>query len=84
MSRIRLIGWSAFAVCILGYGAALAAFVLYRLDRLEMSEALWIGGPAALLGEVGLWIAAGCLGWSMFKGRKAIIDRVLRRKPDAV
>ncbi len=84
MPRIRLIGWSAFAACILGYGAALASFVLYRLDRMEMSQALWIGGPAAVVGEIGLWVAAGCLGWTMFKGRKAIIDRIFRRKPGAV
>lgn len=84
MSRTRLIGWSAFAVCLLGYGAALATFGLYKLDRMELTQALWIGGPAAVIGEIGLWTAAACLGWTIFKSRRAIIDRVLRRSPRAV
>jgi hypothetical protein len=43
-----------------------------------------IGGPAAVIGEIGLWVAAGCLGWSLFRKRKALFDRVFRRKSQTV
>ena len=43
-----------------------------------------IGGPAAVIGEIGLWVAAASLGWSLFRKRKAFIDRIFRRKPKAV
>jgi hypothetical protein len=84
MSRARIIGFSALALCILGYGASIATFALYRLDRIDLSQMLWIGGPAAILGEIGLWSAAACLGWTIFKRRRAILDRVFRRTPRAV
>ena len=38
----------------------------------------------AVIGEIGLWVAAGCLGWSLFRKRKAFFDRVFRRKPGTV
>ncbi len=79
MSRTKMIGWAAFAVCILGYGAFTAIVVLSRMGELEMREVLLFGGPAAVAGEIGLWVAAGCLGWSLFKRRKALFDRVFRK-----
>jgi hypothetical protein len=45
---------------------------------------LLIGGPAAVIGEIGLWVAAGSLGWSLFRKRKALLDRVFRRKSQTV
>src|SRR6476661_6228458 len=84
MARAKLIGWSAFALCILGYGASIATFILYKLDRIDLTQMLWIGGPAAIVGEIGLWTAAACLGWTVFKRRRAIIDRLFRRTPRAV
>ncbi|MDY6924647.1 MAG: hypothetical protein SWI22_11895 [Pseudomonadota bacterium] len=84
MSRARLIGWSAFGVCLLGYGGTVLATVLYRTGHLELREALLWGGPAALVGEVGLWVAAASLGWTIFKRRKALIDRLFGRKPREV
>lgn len=79
MTRTKMIGWTAFAVCILGYGAFTAIVVLNRMGELETRETLLFGGPAAVAGEIGLWVAAGCLGWSLFKRRKALFDRVFRK-----
>jgi hypothetical protein len=83
MSRIRLIGWTAFGVCLLGYGAFTAILVLNRMGHVEMRDLLIYGGAAAVVGEIGLWVAAGCLGWTLFKRRKALFDRMFGRKtPD--
>lgn len=79
MTRTKLIGWTAFALCLLGYATFTAIVVLNRMGELEMREALLFGGPAAVAGEIGLWVAAGCLGWSLFKRRKALFDRVFRK-----
>ena len=84
MTRTKTIGWTAFAFCLLGYGAFTAVVVLNRMGELAMRETLLIGGPAAVIGEIGLWVAAGCLGWSLFRKRKALFDRVFRRKPRTV
>jgi hypothetical protein len=84
MNRTRLIGWTAFAACLLGYGTFTAMVVLTRMGDVPMREALLIGGPAAVIGEIGLWLAAGCQGWSLFRKRKALFDRVFRRKPRTV
>ena len=84
MPRTRLIGWTAFGVCLLGYGAALVAAVMTKTGHLEMREALIYGGPVAVVGEIGLWVAAGCLGWTLFKRRKALFDRMFGRKPREV
>jgi len=79
MNRSRLIGWAAFAFCILGYGVFTALIVGSKFDYLTLKQALMFGAPAAIIGEIGLWIAAGSLGWNLFKGRKAIFDKVFRR-----
>ncbi|WP_292065418.1 hypothetical protein [Brevundimonas sp. UBA7664] len=84
MTRTKMIGWTAFAFCLLGYGVFTAVVVLNRMGELAMRETLLIGGPAAVIGEIGLWVAAGCLGWSLFRKRKALFDRVFRRKPRTV
>jgi len=84
MTRTKMIGWTAFAFCLLGYGAFTAVVVLNRMGEIAMRETLLIGGPAAVIGEIGLWVAAGCLGWSLFRKRKALFDRVFRRKPGTV
>ncbi|MFN3353652.1 MAG: hypothetical protein ACK4Z5_08595 [Brevundimonas sp.] len=84
MSRVKIIGWTAFAVCLLGYGGAFAAAWLYRAEEITVAQALIFGAPAALVGEAGLWIAAGSLGWTLFKRRKALFDRVFGRRALAV
>lgn len=80
MSRTKIMGWSALGVCLVGYGLFTALLVAAKMGHLSMKEALIFGAPAAIVGEIGLWIAAGCLGWTIFKGRKAMIDRVFRRR----
>ena len=80
MSRPKMMGWTAFGVCLLGYGLCAALLVAAKMDHLTMKQALIFGAPAAIIGEIGLWIAAGCLGWTIFKGRKALIDRVFKRR----
>lgn len=84
MTRTKMIGWTAFSFCLLGYGVFTVVVVLNRMGELAMRETLLIGGPAAVIGEIGLWVAAGCLGWSLFRKRKALFDRVFRRKPRTV
>ena len=79
-----MIGWTAFAFCLLGYGVFTAVVVLNRMGEIALRETLLIGGPAAVIGEIGLWVAAGCLGWSLFRKRKAFLDRVFRRKSQTV
>ena len=58
MSRTRLIGWTAFGVCLLGYGGFAAIMIAYKLGHLELRETLLYGGPVAVVGEIGLWVAA--------------------------
>ncbi len=84
VNRTKTIGWTAFAFCLLGYGVFTAAVVLNLTGEIARRELLLIGGPAAVIGEIGLWVAAGCLGWSLFRKRKAFFDRVFRRKSQTV
>ena len=84
MNRTRMIGWTAFAFCLLGYGVFTAVVVLNRMGEIALRETLLIGGAAAVIGEIGLWVAAGSLGWSLFRRRKALFDRVFRRKSGTV
>ena len=40
MNRTRMIGWTAFAACILGYGAFTAVVVLNRMEEMLQLHAL--------------------------------------------
>lgn len=84
MNRTKIIGWTAFGICLLGYGVAAVVVFLNRAGDLPMREAILIGAPAAVIGEIGLWVAAGCLGWSLFRKRKALFDRIVRRQSPTV
>lgn len=84
MNRTRMIGWTAFAACVLGYGVFTAVVILNRMGEIAMRESLLIGGAAAVIGEIGLWVAAGCLGWTLFRKRKAMFDRMFRRGSQTV
>ena len=75
-----MIGWAAMAVCALGYLGCAVIAVLTRTGDLETNRALLLGAISALIGESGLWIAAGCLGLTIFKKRQALFDRVFRRR----
>ncbi len=79
MTKTKLIGWTAMAVCVLGYVGGAAILIAGKMDYLEMTPAIVAGGAALLIGEIGLWVAAACLGFTIFKKRKALIDRVLGR-----
>lgn len=83
MARTKIIGWTAMAVCVLGYAGGAALLVAGRMDNLDMTQAVLLGAGAMIVGEIGLWVAAACLGFTMFKKRKALIDRVLRRNRPA-
>jgi hypothetical protein len=81
MSKLKIIGWAAMAVCALGYGGMAAILGLWRFADLDLSRTeamLWAGG-AGLIGEIGLWVGAGCLGLSLFKKRQALFNRIFRR-----
>ncbi len=83
MNKIKIIGWTAMLVCILGYGGSVLTFVAMKMGYLALSltQAAVIGGALAVIGEIGLWVGAGCLGLTLFKKRKAMFDRIFRRKP---
>ena len=59
MPRTRLIGWTAFGFCLLGYGAFTAIFVLNRMGHLDTRELLIYGGPAATHRPISPTTAAG-------------------------
>lgn len=82
MTRTKMIGLTGVAVAVLGYGAFAASVVLGKMDILTTPQVLFIGVPLAFVGEAGLWVAAGSLGWSLFKGRKALMDRIFRRRAE--
>ena len=52
MTRTKMIGWTAFAFCLLGYGTFTAVVVLNRMGEIALRETLLIGGPAAVIGRV--------------------------------
>ena len=42
-----------------------------------------VGAALLLIGEIGLWVGAACLGLTLFKKRKAMLNRLLGRRPAA-
>jgi hypothetical protein len=82
MSKTKIIGWTAMLVCVLGYGGSALTLVAVKMDYLALTipQTAVIGGGLAILGEIGLWVGAGCLGLTLFKKRKAMFDRLFRRK----
>ena len=80
MTRTRLIGFTAMAFCILGYSGFALAVVATKMDYLTLTQGAVVGGVLAVIGEIGLWVGAGCLGLTLFKKRKAMFDRLFRRK----
>lgn len=79
LTRTRLIGFIAMGVCALGYAGMGLALLAGKLDYLDMTYAALFAAIAALIGEIGLWVGAGCLGLTLFKKRKALFDRLFRR-----
>ena len=81
LTRTRLIGYLAMTVCVIGYGGFGLALLAGKLDYLDMTYAALFAAVAALIGEIGLWVGAGCLGLTLFKKRKAMLDKLFRRSP---
>ena len=81
LTKTRLIGFAAMAVCALGYTGMGLALLAGKLEHLDMTHAALLAAVAALIGEIGLWVGAGCLGLTLFKKRKAMLDKLFRRQP---
>ena len=81
LTRTRIIGFAAMGVCAVGYTGFALALGAGKLDYLPMTQAAIIAAVAAVIGEIGLWVGAGCLGLTLFKKRKAMLDKLFRRAP---
>ena len=81
LTKTRLIGFAALGVCAVGYTGMGLALLAGKMDYLDMTHAALLAAFAALIGEIGLWVGAACLGLTLFKKRKAMLDRLLRRRP---
>ena len=60
-----------------------AVLIAAKADVIAPTMAVLFAAVAALIGELGLWVGAGCLGLTIFKKRKAMIDRLLARRRSA-
>ena len=80
LTKTRLIGFAAMGVCVVGYTGMGLALLAGKMDYLDMTHAALLAAVAALVGEIGLWVGAGCLGLTLFKKRKALFDKVMGRK----
>ena len=84
LTKTRLIGFAALGVCAVGYTGMGLALLAGKMDYLDMTHAALLAAVAALVGEIGLWVGAGCLGLTLFKKRKAMLDKLLGRSPKPV
>ena len=84
MTKTRIIGWIALAVCVIGYGAMAAILIAAKSELIQPGLAMLLAATSALIGEAGLWVGAACLGLTIFKKRKAMIDRFLARRRSAL
>ena len=80
LTRTRLIGYLAMTVCVIGYGGFGVALLLGKMDVLSTTHSMVLAAVAGVIGEIGLWVGAGCLGLTLFKKRKALFDKVMGRK----
>lgn len=83
LTRTRLIGFIALGVCGGGYAGCALALLAGKLAYLPLAQAALVAAVAALIGEIGLWTGAGCLGLTLFQKRKALFDRLVGRRPAA-
>ena len=81
LTRTRLIGYLAMIVCVIGYGGFGVALLLGKMDVLSTTHSMLLAAVAAVIGEIGLWVGAACLGLTLFKKRKAMLDKLFRRAP---
>ena len=80
LTRTRLIGFVAMAVCAIGYTSGGLVLLAGKTDQIEMTHAAIAGAALLLIGEIGLWVGAACLGLTLFKKRKAMLNRLLGRR----
>ena len=80
MTKTKIIGAVAVTAFILGYGGMFAAVALAGFDLITRDVAVFAAIGLGLVGEIGLWVAAATLGWTIFRKRKALLDRLLGRK----
>ncbi len=83
LTRTRLIGFVAMAVCATGYIGGGLALLAGKTEQIEMTHAAIAGAALLLIGEIGLWVGAAYLGLTLFKKRKAMLNRLLGRRPAA-
>ena len=83
LTRTRLIGFVAMAVCAIGYVGGGLALLAGKTGQIEMTHAAIAGAALLLIGEIGLWVGAACLGLTLFTKRKAMLNRLLGRRPAA-
>lgn len=83
LTKTRVIGFAAMGVCALGYVGAGLALLAGKTDQIDMTTAGVAFAVLALIGEIGLWVGAACLGLTLFKKRKAMLNRLLGRRPAA-
>ena len=81
LNRTRIVGFVAMGVCVLGYGGMALAIILGKTEVLTTTQSFVIAGISALIGEIGLWVGAACLGLTLYKKRKAMLDRLMGRRP---
>ena len=74
-TRVRLLGYAAFAACAIGYAGFLAVIIALKAGVIGTAAALAVGGVFAVVGEVGLWVGAACLGLGLYTRRKEKIAR---------
>ncbi|HBI18925.1 MULTISPECIES: hypothetical protein [unclassified Brevundimonas] len=82
-TRTRLIGFVAMGVCAIGYVGGGLALWAGKTDQIDMTHAAIVGAALLLIGEIGLWVGAACLGLTLFKKRKAMLNRLLGRRAAA-
>lgn len=80
LTRTRLSGFVAMSVCAIGYIGGGLALLAGKTDQIEMTHAAIAGAALLLIGEIGLWVGAACLGLTLFKKRKAMLNRLLGRR----
>ena len=83
LNRTRLIGFVAMGVCVLGYSGMGLALLAGKLGHMDMVQAAILAAAVGIVGEIGLWVGAACLGLSLFRKRTAMLNRFLGRDKPA-
>ena len=79
LNRTRLIGFAAMGICVVGYSGMGLALLLGKLGHMDMVQAAIWAAIVGIIGEIGLWVGAACLGLTLFKKRTAMLNRLFGR-----